>query len=105
MVPAAIDSMMFRLHTWMRMVNATAMNCDNASGENNTCQCAMVPAQSIETEKRRQYTTNRAKTDAGSTLPRYMTYLGVGLSGRKAMKGMKRVSIVATTPAATITIC
>lgn len=43
MVPAAIDSMMFFLHTWMMMVNATAMNCDRASGDNKTRQCAMPP--------------------------------------------------------------
>ena len=46
-----------------------------------------------------------AKTDAGNTLPKYIIYFGVGLLGRKAMKGMKRVSIVATTPATTIMIC
>lgn len=101
MVPAAIDSMRLRLHAWMKTVNATATNCGKALGDNETCQHDA----SIETEERRQYTTSRAKTDAGNTLPKYIIYLGVGLPGRKAMNGMKRVSIVATTPAATIMIC
>ena len=52
MVPAAIDSMMFFLHTCTKMVNATATNCGQASGDNTTCQWAMVL--SIETEERRQ---------------------------------------------------
>ena len=54
---------------------------------------------------RRQYTTNRAKTEAGRTFPKYKMYLGVGFPGLKAMNGMKRVSMVAATPAATMTIC
>ncbi len=97
--------MMFLLHMCTKIVNATAMNCDNASGDNKTRQCATLPVLSIETEERRQYTTSMAKTDAGNTLPKYIIYLGVGLSGRKAMKGMNLVSIVATTPATTIMIC
>lgn len=101
MVPAAIDSMMFFLHTCTKKVNATAMNCCKASADNDKCQVA----KSIATEERRQYTTNRAKTDAGRTLPKYMIYFGVGLSGRNAMNGMNRVSIVATTPATIIMTC
>lgn len=101
MVPAAIDSMIFFLHTCIKKVNATAMNCCKASADNDKCQLAM----SIATEVRRQYTTNRAKTEAGNILPKYMIYLGVGLSGRNAMNGMNRVSIVATTAATIIMIC
>ncbi len=101
MVPAAIDNMMFFLHTCIKKVKATAMNCCKASADNDKCHLAT----SITREVRRQYTTNRAKTDAGNTLPKYIMYLGVGLSGRNAMNGMNRVSIVATTAATIIMIC
>ncbi len=101
MVPTAIDNIRLRLQACTRMVNATAMNCDKASGDNDTCQRET----SNVTEERKQYTTSKAKTDAGNTLPKYIIYLGVGLPGRKAMNGMKRVSIVATTPATTMMIC
>lgn len=99
MVPAAIDHIMFFRHTWMRMVNATEMTCAQAS-----LPMVKLPLP-MEIVVRRQYTTRSAKTDAGNTLPKYRMYFGVGLPGRKAMKGMKRVSIVAATPAATMMIC
>lgn len=35
MVPAAIDSMIFFLHTCIKKVNATAMNCCKASADND----------------------------------------------------------------------
>ena len=85
MVPTAIDNIRLRLQACTRMVNATAMNCDKASGDNDTCQRET----SNVTEERRQYTTSKAKTDAGNTFPKYIIYLG----------------IVATTPATTMMIC
>lgn len=109
MVPAASDHMMLLRQAWMAMVKNTARSWAIVSLDKMKCQ-SVVPLVAgivvfIKEMWRKQYITNRAKTDAGNTLPRYRMYLGVGLPGRNTMKGMKRVSIVATTPAATIMIC
>lgn len=100
--------MLFR-QIWMTMVKKMAVNWAIVSLDRVKCQLLRLQAVDafvlMNEVWRRQYTTNNAKTEAGSTFPRYKMYLGVGFPGRKTMKGMKRVSIVATTPAATMMIC
>lgn len=106
MVPAAIDHIMLLRQAWMRMVKATPRSWAMVSvGMPKVRLSAETVSDAMKEIFFRQYITKRAKTDAGKTLPRYMMYLGVGLPGRNTMKGMKRVSIVAKTPAATIATC
>ena len=109
MVPAASDHMMLLRQTWTAIVKNTAMSWVVVSLDRRKCQSPIPPfavgAILMKEMWRRQYITNRANTDAGNILPKYKMYLGVGFPGRNTRKGMKRVSIVATTPAVTMMIC
>ena len=104
MVPAAIDHIMLLRQMWMRMVKATPRSWAMVSLGIPHISFVSLVGDTNEIFLR-QYITKRAKTEAGSTFPKYNMYLGVGFPGRKTMKGMKRVSIVAKTAAMMSTIC